>query len=93
MPGTVALRTPLPAASSVYSILFDRLIVLDDIGPGADASPFAWSPVTLDKGTAGSTLDAWMGLPWDGPDQVILPAFHTPAENSLKNARQQPGRR
>jgi hypothetical protein len=83
MRGTVALRTPLPAASGVYASLFDRLVVLDDIAP-AENNPFVWSPVTLDKNSAGSSLDAWMALPWGGPDQIILPAFHTPAENSLK---------
>lgn len=81
--GASALRSPLPAASSVYGALFDRLVVLDDVVPG-DASPLGWSPVTLDKQSAGSTLESWMGLPWGGPDQVLLPAFHTPAENSLK---------
>jgi hypothetical protein len=83
MKGTVPLRTPLPAASAVYGSLFDRLIVLDDLA-APEGNPFGWSPVTLDKATPGSSLEAWMGLPWGGPDQVLLPAFHTPAENSLK---------
>lgn len=81
--GMTALRAPLPAPSSIYSILFDRLVVLDDITP-PENGPLAWSPVTIDKSPLGSTLDTWMSLPWGGPDQVVLPAFHTPAENSLK---------
>lgn len=81
--GMTALRAPLPAPSSIYSILFDRLVVLDDILP-LENGPLAWSPVTIDKSAAGSTLDSWMSLPWGGPDRVVLPAFHTPAENSLK---------
>jgi hypothetical protein len=83
VPGAVALHAPLPAPSSIYSILFDRLVVLDDILP-PESGPLAWSPVTIDRSATGSTLDTWMGLPWGGPDEVVLPAFHTPAENSLK---------
>ena len=81
--GAVALKSPLPAPSSVYSSLFDRLVVLDDITP-SEGGPYAWSPVPLDRGGPGSSLDHWLQLPWGGPDQVALPGFHTPAENSLK---------
>jgi hypothetical protein len=79
----VTLGKTLPVASAVYASLFDRLIVLDDydpVGKGAGA----WSPVTTDRGKPGSTLDDWMALPWQGPDQMILPGFHTAAEGSLK---------
>jgi hypothetical protein len=64
-------------------MLFDRLVVLDDVVT-ADSTPLGWSPVTLDKQAPGSSLESWVGLPWGGPDQLLLPAFHTPAENSLK---------
>ncbi len=84
LPGTTRIKTPMPAPSAVYGSLFDRLIVLADQSDDVP-SPLAWSPLTVDNGTPGSSLDAWLQLPWNSPDQVILPGFHTPAENSLKN--------
>lgn len=83
VPGAVALRDKPPTSSAVYSSLFDRLIVLNEIGM-TDEGAYDWSPLQLDKGTPGSTLGAWMSLPWGGPNAVILPGFRTPAERSLK---------
>lgn len=91
LPGTWALsKPPLPAPSSWYKVRMDRLIVLDDLPP-ADA-PLAWSPIPIDRNKPGNTLDDWLALPWGGPEVVILPGFHTPAENSLRRAgRSEPG--
>ncbi|MBN2474341.1 MAG: CHAT domain-containing protein [Pirellulales bacterium] len=83
IPGAVALGSPPPAPSAVYAALFDRLVVLDDLnmdGPG----PYGWSPLPLDRGKPGNALGDWFRLPWQGPDEVILPGFHTAAENSLR---------
>ncbi|HYW81090.1 MAG TPA: CHAT domain-containing protein, partial [Thermoguttaceae bacterium] len=92
VPGAVALKSPLPAPSSVYGSLFDRLIVLDDLktpGAGGDASdPYDWALVPLDRGKAGSSLSDWLRLPWGGPDEILLPGFHTAAESSLAGVDQ-----
>ncbi len=83
VPGAVALRDRPPASGAVYSSLFNRLIVLNEIGL-TDEGAYDWSPLQLDRGTPGSTLGAWMSLPWGSPNTVILPGFRTPAERSLK---------
>jgi hypothetical protein len=83
LPGTVALKSPPPAPSGVYATLFNRLIVLDDVNLSG-AGPYGWAPVPIDQGKAGGTLNDWLGLPWGGPDEVILPGYHTAAESSLK---------
>ena len=83
VPGAVALRDKPPASGAVYASLFDRLIVLSEILPSGDGL-YDWSPLQLDRGTPGSVLGSWMSLPWGGPETVILPAFHTPAERALK---------
>ncbi len=57
--------------------MFDDLAAIDN-------GPYAWSPVPVDRGSPGSPLEAWIPLPWGGPDQVVLPGYHTPAENALK---------
>ncbi len=84
LPGAVALPPTLPAPSSLYASLFDRLLVLDNIE--SPESPYAWAPIPLDRGKAGSSLNDWLKLPWKGPDEVILPGYHTAAENALKKA-------
>jgi tetratricopeptide (TPR) repeat protein len=82
VPGAVALPFPLPAASGVYRSLLDGLIVLDDIEPGEDV--YEWSPSQLDRGKAAGSLASWFSLPWGGPQQIILPGYHTAAENGLR---------
>ena len=72
-----------PAASSRYAAgLFNRLIVWNDIDvrPGG---PYSWSPAQYDRKSTTSQLGDWLEYPRDGPDQVILPGFHTQAERSL----------
>jgi hypothetical protein len=82
-PGAVAIQDRLPAASAIYSTLFDRLVVYSEVAP-ADANPYAWSPVPLDRGKPGSALASWFPLPWGGPDEIILPGFRTSAEHAAK---------
>ncbi|NLY02465.1 MAG: CHAT domain-containing protein [Rhodopirellula sp.] len=84
VPGCIAVKGPLlPAPSSLYGILMDRLIVLDDIAQ-PDANPYSWSPIQLDRGKPGGALSDWLSLPWGGPSVVVLPGFHTAAESGLK---------
>ena len=84
IPGSLAVKGPvLPAASSLYGTLMDRLIVLDDIVL-PDGNPYSWSPIQLDRGKPGSALADWLTLPWGGPSVVVLPGFHTAAETALK---------
>ena len=81
--GTLLLPNPLPAPSHVFAGLCDRLVVLADIEESARGF-FDWSPMYIDRGRPGSTLAAWMSLPWGGPRQIVLPGFHTAAESGLR---------
>ncbi len=83
LPGTVALNSPAPSPSSIYATMFDRLIVLDDLNV-AELGPYDWAPLPEGAGKAGNALGDWIWLPWGGPDEIILPGFHTAAEESLK---------
>lgn len=82
LPGAVAVRGKLPAPASIYTSLFDRLIVLGEVPPAENSYDLA--PLVIDRGTLGSKLGQWFPLPFGGPDQVLLPGFRTPAERSLK---------
>jgi len=73
----------LAVPSSLFSSVFDRLIVLSDLEPSG-RGPYAWSPLALDRGKPGGTLDAWFSLPWPGPSDVVLPGFHSAAEGGWK---------
>lgn len=83
LPGTLAVPVPLPAPSYIYTSIFDRLVVLMGIATN-EQSPYAWSPLALDRGKPGSTLDDWMALPWEGPLEMVLAGYHTASENGMK---------
>ncbi len=83
LPGAERLQDPLPAPSSLLAVRCGRLVVWDSLDD-LDRGPFAWSPLPLDRGKAGSTLADWLSLPFGGPVQIVLPGYHTAAENSLK---------
>ena len=87
VPDAVPLKSPLPAPSAVYGSMFDRLIVLDDLAV-IEKLPYGWSPVPLERGKPGNSLDAWLTLPFGAPQEVILPGYHTAAEDSLKRIDQ-----
>ncbi len=85
LPGTVALsKPPLPAPSALYKLRLGRLIVLDDLSPAEGTSIYGWAPVPIERNKPGNALDDWLALPWGGPEVIVLPGFHTAAENSLK---------
>ncbi len=91
VPGAVMLDSQPRMPSSIYGTLFQRLIVLDDLEL-QDQGPYAWYPASFDRGKPGGSLADWLVLPWGGPDVVVLPGFHTTAEDSLKRLnRAMPG--
>ena len=82
VPGAVMLDAQPNSPTSAYSSLIERLVVLDDLA--AQEGPYSWYPASIDRGRPGGTLADWLLLPWGGPDVVVLPGFHTAAEDSLK---------
>jgi CHAT domain-containing protein len=83
--GAVQLPASLPAASAVYRVLLDGLIVLDEIQPGD--GPYDWRPLQVDRQKSTDTLSSWFTLPFGGPRQVMMPGFHTAAESGLRKGR------
>jgi tetratricopeptide (TPR) repeat protein len=91
LPGTVALKPPPPGPIADFKLLFDRLIVLDDLTIN-DQDPYGWTPAPIERSKSSGTLADWMGLPWGGPEQIILPGYHTAAEDAMKKSpRGMPG--
>jgi tetratricopeptide (TPR) repeat protein len=75
---------PVPP-SALFTSTIDRLVVFSDLDNDA-GGPYSWAPMDVDRGKPASDLASWMALPWGAPDELILPGFHTSAENGLKRA-------
>jgi hypothetical protein len=83
-------ENPLPASASAFSSQIQQLVVLDDIPMPSSGSPLGWSPFNNDRTKAKNPAASWLSLPWGGPQLVVMPGFHTPAENSLKENKNKP---
>ncbi len=82
--GSVALPRGASGPASMVRLLLDGLIVLDDVAMADD--PYEWAPAQVDRGHPGGSLEDWMLLPFGGPEQVLLPGFHTAAENGVRKS-------
>lgn len=82
--GPVRMPTPLPEPSRVVSPLLDELISFDEIDLNTQSS--GWSLLPKSRGTAEDALSAWFGLPYGGPERIILSGFVTAAEQGLKGS-------
>ena len=87
LPGCVTLKMPLPATAPIYANFIDRLVVLDELSPTALSDPYGWSPLPTERTKNAGPLGEWSLLPRRGPDEVILPGYHSACENSLNTAR------
>ncbi len=85
VPGSVALPRSLTAPSHLYRVLLDGLIVLDDLPPSSN--PYDWAPLQSDRGKSAETLSDWLSLPLAGPEQLILPGYHTASESGLRKGQ------
>ncbi len=80
--GPVRLPSPLPEPPRFIAMLLDMLVSFDEVG-SLLTSEFAGLPTS--KGSGGQQA-AWFGLPYGGPERIVLSGFSTAAEQSLKAA-------
>ena len=78
-------NAPLPASASAFASQVQQLVVLDEVPL---MPPLGWSPFTVKERTP---LASWLTLPWGGPRLMVLPAFHTSAENAFRTPGVQNG--
>ncbi|MEX0612377.1 MAG: CHAT domain-containing protein, partial [Pirellulales bacterium] len=88
--GAVRLPTPLPEPAYLVAALLDGLISLDDIEVRAGTDS-GWSPLPRSRTAADDTIS--LGLPYGGPDRVVITGFGTEAEQGLKSSRRSASRR
>jgi hypothetical protein len=72
------------AGRGLHAMLCDGWIVLRDMDKKTSWL-HGWTPVSVDRAPAGGTIKKWFGVTWGGPDYVLLPGYHTAAENSLNS--------
>ncbi|MCH2129140.1 MAG: CHAT domain-containing protein [Pirellulaceae bacterium] len=82
---TLLLESPQLAPTRMAAPFWDRLTVLQDISD-SKRLPYEWAPAQTEAGKPGNRLSDWFLLPWGAPAQVLLPGFHSPAEDGLKRA-------
>ncbi|MDR2705084.1 MAG: CHAT domain-containing protein, partial [Planctomycetaceae bacterium] len=87
IPMSALSNETFPSSASAFATQIKQLLVLDDIPIPSNGQPLGWSPFNGDKTKLKNPVGSWLTLPWGGPELVILPAFHTPAEFSLKAQR------
>jgi tetratricopeptide (TPR) repeat protein len=77
------LPPDLQVPSHLFAARCNRLLVLADIEPST-RGPYDWAPLPLEGAKTRSPLSSWLALPWEGPQQLVLPGFHTSAESALR---------
>jgi len=86
MKGSIQLTLPLAQPGYLFVPLLDQLVVLDDVDV-SKKDPYAWSPLPKSRGKNADSLSAWMGLPYEGPQRVVVTGVPTAAETGLKISR------
>ena len=83
LPGAIQYDTPIRVPSNYLASLFDQLLVWSEIRSVKNA-PLAMSPMQIDQGKLGVSIESWMALPWAGPEHLILPGFHSDGGAGLR---------
>lgn len=84
--GPVRLVPPLAQPGFLLGPLFEQLVVLDDVALNRN-DVLDWSPLPRSRGQGADSLTAWIRLPFEGPERMVITGLPTAAETSLKVAR------
>ena len=88
--GPLVLPEPLPEPAPLVSPLLDTLIVLDEIPANSIGDPSSVFPRS--RNAAKDKLNAWIGLPYGGPERIVITGFKTEAQQGLKPPRRESSR-
>lgn len=83
LPDAVKFDTPIKVPTSYLASVLDQLIVWSEIKDSRNL-PFSMMPMQIDKEKLGASIDAWMTLPWWGPEDIVLPGFHSDGGSGLR---------
>jgi hypothetical protein len=88
--GPLRLVPPMAQPGFVMAPLLDQVVVLDDVEVNR-SDVLAWSPLPKSRGRGADSLSAWMGLPFEGPERLVITGLPTAAETALKVSRRGEG--
>jgi hypothetical protein len=87
--GPLLLPTSSPQPAPLLAALLDELVMLDDLAPNSVPTSSS-SLLPRARGPAEKDAGAWLGLPYGGPEQIVLTGLATEAETGLKAAPRRP---
>ena len=90
VPGSLVIPEPLNEPARLVSPLLDGLIVLDDIQADTLGEPSYLFPKS--RGTSKEKANAWITLPYGGPERLVITGFNTEAQQGLKTPRRETSR-
>lgn len=79
VPNAAILNRRIGFDSATFSSQIDTLLIWDEIEGAEKLNGFEWAPLQVDQDKPRSTVGDWMSLPFSGPEQYIVPGFHTVA--------------
>ena len=83
MPEATQFDTPIRVPSNYLASLFDQLVIWSEIRSTKNL-PLAMSPMQIDQSKIGTSIEAWMSLPWAGPEHIVMPGFHSDGGGGLR---------
>ncbi len=81
--GPIVLPEPLKQPARLVTPLLDGLIVLDDIQGDTLGEPSYLFPKS--RGASKEKANAWITLPYGGPERLVITGFKTEAQQGMKS--------
>src|SRR6185295_11553583 len=88
--GPLVLPEPLNEPARLVSPLLDGLVVLDDIQGDTLGEPSYLLPKS--RSASKEKANAWVNLPYGGPERLVITGFKTEAQQGLKTPRRETSR-
>ena len=86
--GPLVLPEPLKEPARLVSPLLDGLVVFDDIQADTLGDPTQLFPKSRNSTKGG----AWIGLPFGGPERLVVTGFKTESQQGMKPSRRESSR-
>ena len=83
VPEAVAFEKQIKTPTNLVASVFDQMVVWSEI-KSPKGKPFLLNPTQIDQSNVGATVFDWMSLPWHGPENVIMPGFHSDGGQGLR---------
>ncbi len=83
MPDAIQFDSQIKIPSNYLASLFDQLVIWSEIKSTRNL-PLAMTPMQIDQSKTGTSIEAWMSLPWSGPEHIVMPGFQSDGGAGLR---------